>query len=208
MNKTDEIMYSRNCPHCGKSILYSLPSNFYRARKNDSVCKSCSNTGKLPSEETRLKLSISHTGDRNPKYWSGKKRTPASEETKRKMSKAVKLNWKNPEYRKKYYDALSKTKYLKVRTDAGQMELLEKWNRMGFQFEPNYQVHTDTDLFYIDGYDPVHNVILEYDGKYHNRAPQKLKDNIRQQKITNILHPRKFWRYDAMNKSWRTINEL
>ena len=204
----DPKMYSRSCPRCQKPIYYSLPSNFYRARKKNGSCKSCGGLGKIVSEATKHKLSENKLGDRNPKYWSGKKRDPISDETRQKMSNAVKSNWKNPEYRKRYYDALSKTRYLNVRTDKGQLELLDKWNRLGFKFEPNYQVHTDTDLFYVDGYDPIHKVVLEYDGKYHMRSSQIIKDNDRQQKIMNTLHPKKFWRYDAMNKVWRTINGL
>ena len=55
----------------------------------------------------------------------------------------------------------------------GQLELINKWNKIGFNFEPNYQVKDDQDLFYIDGYDKERNVVLEYDSKYHNRKQQK-----------------------------------
>ena len=53
-------------------------------------------------------------------------------------------------------------------------------------------------MFYIDGYDPIHNVVLEYDGKYHSKLKQKEKDIIRQNKIIKLLSPKVFWRYDMV----------
>ena len=125
-----------------------------------------------------------------------------------KTSDAVKMAMCNPEVRKRFVDAMARTKWLKVKADGGQLELLEKWNRLGFKFEPNYQVHTDTDLFYIDGYDEKHNVVMEYDSKYHHRPHQHQKDLVRQQKIIDILRPKMFWRYDATNKQWKNVRVL
>ena len=122
-----------------------------------------------------------------------------------KTSTSVKLAMHRPDVRKRHIEALHHSKWLKVRTDKGQMELIEKWNRLGFKFEPNYQVHTDTDLFYIDGYDKDHNVVLEYDSKYHQKLGQKKRDLVRQQKIINILHPKKFWRYDTAHKNCENV---
>jgi hypothetical protein len=49
---------------------------------------------------------------------------------------------------------------------------------------------------------------MEYDGKYHfTKSGQKEKDRIRQTKIIDILKPKKFWRYNAMNKQFRNILE-
>ena len=55
---------------------------------------------------------------------------------------------------------LHQSQWLKVKTDKGQLELIDKWNKLGFDFEPNYQVKTDQDLFYVDGYDKEKNVAL------------------------------------------------
>jgi hypothetical protein len=101
---------------------------------------------------------------------------------------------------------MAKTKYLGRKTDKGQLELLEKWNKLGFNFIPNYQVHTDLDLFYIDGYDKKRNVVLEYDTKYHKRLGQRKKDLVRQQKIIEILKPKKFWRYNSEDKQFKSIS--
>jgi very-short-patch-repair endonuclease len=128
-----------------------------------------------------------------------------SENHKQNISKAVKQIIHRPDIRKKHIEALHHSRWLKVRTDKGQLELLNKWNNLGFNFEPNYQIHIDKDLFYVDGYDPIHNIVLEYDGKYHIRRYQKEKDLIRQQKIIEILKPKKFWRYDAVTKTFRNV---
>jgi hypothetical protein len=113
-----------------------------------------------------------------------------------------------PDVRKKHIDALIKSKYLGKPTDKGQIELLEKWNRLGFNFEINYQVTNNIDfLAYLDGYDKERNIVLEYDSKYHLLLHQKKKDLIRQQKIIDILNPKKFWRYNSVNKFWKLIKK-
>jgi len=182
--------------------------------------------GKKQSIETKLKISLANKGRKHPnkggtisdeikekislalkgKRGSWMYRTP-SRETKDKLSDISKKTWNNLVKRKKYLDALEKTRWIKVRTDIGQLDLIQKWNRLGFNFEPNYQIKTDTDLFYIDGYDKEKNVVLEYDSKYHNKRQQKEKDLVRQQKIIDILKPKKFWRYDSMNKMFNNITQ-
>lgn len=158
------------------------------------------NKGKRLSDVTRNKMSLARKGVIRP--WMH--RTP-SDDTKRKLMVSSKQAWETPETRKKYHLALSKTKWIKVRSDIGQLELLEKWNRLGFRFESNYQLRTETDLFYLDGYDPIHKVVFEYDGKYHQKTHQQQRDLIRQQKIIDTLQPIKFWRYNAPGKTFSNI---
>mgnify|MGYP001383989416 CR=1 FL=1 len=126
---------------------------------------------------------------------------------KLKTSISVKKAMHRDDVRKKHLDALHHSEWIKVRTDKGQLELLEKWNRLGFNFIPNYQIKTDLDLFYLDGYDKEKNIIIEYDTKYHNKPSQKQKDLVRQQKIIDILGPKKFWRYDSINEQCINILE-
>lgn len=102
-------------------------------------------------------------------------------------------------------ESAKNAKYIRVRLDKGQLEMLNKWNRLGFQFEPNYQVRTDNRLYYLDGYDPKHNVVFEYDSKYHKNPAKKQADLIRQKKIINRLAPCAFWRYDAENHSFNNV---
>jgi hypothetical protein len=126
---------------------------------------------------------------------------------RKKTSKLVKEALHRPDIRKKHLDALHQSKWLKVKCDKGQLEFIEKWNKLGFNFQPNYQIKTNQDLFYVDAYDREKNVVLEYDTKYHNKSYYRKKDLIRQQKIIDILKPKKFWRYDVVNNKFKNIIE-
>jgi hypothetical protein len=227
-NQTDS--WCRLCPICSDTIEHTgihAKRNALRPFKKGVSCRKCSMTGKVPSVETRKKLSDSLRGKPVPlsrrikisKSLSGRSlevsqvkkitdsmiRRYSNEEERNKTRITVLKAMRRPDIRKKHLAGLHRSKWLKVKTDDGQLEMIEKWNRLGFHFEPNYQIHTDIDLFYVDGYDKEKNVVLEYDSKYHHRKQQKEKDLIRQQKIIDILKPKKFWRYDAVNKQCRNI---
>jgi hypothetical protein len=187
--------YNRNCPDCGKKLSYAslISMNHSKNRK----CMSCGKKGqggyvKQHSTETKQKMSISAKNDRIERY--------SNKENLKVLSDSIKVAMHRPEVREKHLAALHHSKWIKVRTDKGQLEFIDKWNKLGFEFEPNYQLHTGQDLFYIDGYDKKHGVVLEYDSKYHNKSDQKQKDLVRQNKIIDILKPKKFFRYDAVNK--------
>lgn len=205
--------WCKRCPSCNTEIVCkdgSITTKFNVSHSiiKQQVCHSCIKIGKptwtsLHKEEWSNRIS----GTNHPFY--GKKHsdefkerqrrryigTSLSDDTKEKLSIASKKAWKNPKIKQKYVDALCKTKWIKVRTDKGQIELLNKWNLLGFSFEPNYQLKVGNEIFYLDGYDPIHNVVLEYDSKYHNKESQKFKDMERQIKIINYLKPKRFWRY-------------
>ena len=221
--------YIRNCPNCCKEIIHNTEKSRDWAIKTNRQCRSCSQINKEVSDESKKKMSLVkigkptwsslhreefskiQSGKNHPMY--GKHHTDEfkskqrirmtgnifSDVTKKKLSEASKKAWNNPIIRKKYNDALEKTKWIKVKTDKGQLEFLEKWNKLGFNFEPNYQIKTDRYLFYVDGYDKERNVIMEYDAKYHLKPLQQKRDLARQNKIIEILKPKKFWRYDKIN---------
>lgn len=192
--------YTRNCPDCGKKLSYSslISMNHSKNRK----CMSCGKKGqggyvKQYSTESKLKMSVSAKNDRIERY--------SDKENLKTLSAAVKIAMHKTDIREKHLNALHHSKWLKVRTDKGQLELIAKWNGLGFKFEPNYQVKTKTDLFYVDGFDKEKNVVLEYDSKYHKKSYQQQKDLIRQNKIIDILKPKKFFRYDAVNQKIENV---
>lgn len=226
--------YQRSCPECGIPLFYSGDNKvayrrWYQANKLNSKCYKCSKTGRLLSQKTKEKMSqkqtIRYSNPEEHKKTSDSVKTVFQDSYKRKnrqiiqlkrysnprerkkTGEAVKLAMHRPDVRKRHIAALAETKWLGKAVDRGQIELLNKWNQLGFKFEPNYQLHTDTDLFYVDGYDKKHNVVLEYDSKYHLRPSQQKKDFIRQQKIIDVLKPKKFWRYDAVTKQCKNILE-
>ena len=208
-----ENKYKRNCPKCNCEIVYSgkwAKYHYQNGLSKKTTCTKCYDRsgnknpffGKHHPEETRRQIALFQIGSKKSTEAKNKisvfqkKRYSDPDECQR-TSELTKTAMHQPEIREKHIKALHHSKWIKVRTDKGQLELLEKWNRLGFHFEPNYQVHTDEDLFYLDGYDKERNVVLEYDSRYHKKSYQKERDVIRQNKIIDILRPRKFWRYDA-----------
>lgn len=207
------------CPECGKARLYKWKYLAFKVFLNKIRCKSCVHKGdkcyiygkSLPSKTKekirRANLGLKRNDTQKSKISAAGKIRYLSPEARAATSKSVKKAMHRPEVRIKHLAALAETKYLGRKTDKGQLELLSKWNSLGFQFEPNFQVYAGLDLFYVDGYDKKRGVVLEYDAKYHLKPSQKTKDLIRQQKIINILKPKKFWRYDATNKQWKNVLE-
>ena len=160
------------------------------------------NLGKICTPAMRRRMSMAKQGC---KTWN--KGLIYSEERRRTMSELAKLTMHKPDIRRRHIEGLFNSSWLKVKVDKGQLELLEKWNKIGFKFEPNYAIKGTDFLYYIDGYDPIHNVVLEYDSAYHFRKSQdiQLKDKTRQQNIINLLHPKKFWRYNAVESTWKNV---
>ncbi len=186
--------------------------------RRETLCKSCvrkgdkcCSYGKKMSSETKEKIRRAKLGTKihSPEhklYISMiQKRRYSNPEERIKTASFTRIAMHNPAIRANHLKALMETKWLGKAVDRGQLELLEKWNRLGFRFEPNYQVHINTDLFYVDGYDKNLNIVLEYDSKYHLRPSQQEKDQVRQNKIIDTLQPKKFWRYDAVNKQWKNV---
>lgn len=202
--------FERKCPTCSKLQTYASYKGLYTATKENRACKACCQIGKQFSEEHKQKLKmkkvgVKHTAEHIERNSKAQTLRFSSKLERKKISIATKKALRSPDIRKKHIIALSRTRWLGKSFDDGQLELLEKWNRLGFQFQPNYQLHTDDFLGYIDGYDPVNKVVLEYDGKYHQKPSQKIRDLARQTMIINILKPKMFWRYDAVNKQWSNV---
>ena len=216
--KTENKQYKRNCPKCGKELIYAQKGKLNQSIRENRKCRSCVSKLHKHTEETKKKISESQQGEKNHMYGirhsieeniknsNIQKERYLNPEVRKKTSEMTKLALNKPEIRKRHLIAMAETKYLGRKTDKGQLEFLEKWNRLGFNFIPNYQVHTDLDLFYIDGYDPIHQVVIEYDTKYHKRLGQREKDLVRQQKIIEILKPKKFWRYNSEDKQFKSIS--
>jgi hypothetical protein len=230
--KSTNENWCRKCPSCNCIIEHTgvwAKSGAARRCRDKIKCHSCASSGKNNpmfgvrmngnkswmfgkkiSDITKKKMSAVKLGK---KLSNNTKEKLSKSQIKRylnitekdKTSKSVKEAMYRPDVRKKHLDALYRSQWLKVKTDKGQLELIESFNSFGFNFQPNFQVKTDQDLFYIDGYDQKHNIVLEYDSKYHNKLSQKQKDLVRQNKIIEILKPKKFWRYDGVTKSFTDV---
>ncbi len=207
--------WCKRCPACNREVIgkdgsVTTKFNVSHSIIKGQICHSCIKIGKPTwASLNKEEFGKQHSGENHPMY--GRHHTDEVKQKQRERMKGRKLldvtkeklklsnmeAWKNPEIRKKYVNALARTKWLKVRMDVGQEKFIEKWNRLGFNFQPNYQVRVGDDLFYVDGYDVEKNVVLEFDSIYHNRWGQKQKDLERQRKIIKMLNPKRFWRYNA-----------
>lgn len=211
----EEGVWCKRCPSCDRVVVGKDGTSTTKFNMSHSIiksqkCHSCVKVGRptwasLHRQEHGRKISGKNHpfyGKKHSEEFKKKQRnrylgTSLSIATKGKLSEASKKAWTNPEIRKRYVDALCRTKWIHVRTDKGQLELLEKWNQLGFKFIPNFQLRIGDELFYLDGYDSSQNVVLEYDSGYHSREGQKTQDRVREKKIINHLRPKRFWRYIA-----------
>jgi hypothetical protein len=228
---TSNSIYHRICPACGKSLFYKTALGLKAANIKNKNCMRCCHVGKFQTEEwvsrrvssrcgfrhsqeTKKQMSLTSKRIGKRVIWSNEMRAAARDRKliqygmvseREKLSSLVTAAMYRPEVRRRHIDALHKSKWLKVKTDDGQIELIEKWNRLGFQFEINFLLKDKNELFYVDGYDKTRNVVLEFDSKYHRKSFQKKKDMERQEKIISILNPKKFWRYDAFLQNWINV---
>lgn len=200
-------IWKRNCSSCGAEVSYKRYSSWWRANASNRICLACAKT-KRKETQFHCGHTVRLTEDSLKLLRQSLKATYSQKSVRTKVSVAVKKAMHRPETRKKHIEGLHRSKWLKVRTDVGQIELLNKWNSLGFVFETNYQLKGEDFLYYVDGYDPIHNVVLEYDSEYHYRRPSiKEKDEIRQENIINVLKPSKFWRYNSVFKTWKNVIE-
>lgn len=61
-------MYKRNCPTCGKELIYKKLCDYNRAIKHNTECKSCASKRRMSNPETIKNLSIYFSGEKNPMY--------------------------------------------------------------------------------------------------------------------------------------------
>ena len=216
-----KMEYKRACPGCGKDIVYISLESFRRVNPT-SKCRWCCNIlrGKVSnrkgchhSDAAKTLISVAKKGKKlsmatRIRMSSGQKKRYSNPVELEKMTLAVTKAMHRPDVRSRHMDALHNSQWLSVKTDNGQLELLTQWEALGYNFKPNYSLRTETDLFYLDGYDSVKNVVIEYDSKYHQSIGQQKKDAIRERKIIAALQPKEFWRYDSSAKTTRNILEV
>ncbi len=164
----------RNNPNFGKKA--SLET---RKKQSDA------HVGKKHSLETRKKMSVSRAGVKHPLY--GKKH---SSESRKKMSLAHKGKKLSPEHRRKIRIA----RILEIQTKKGQVypnynseacEFFEQVNNklgwQGIHAENGGEFYVKKLGYWLDYYDPVGNVVIEWDEPHHKRMMEK--DQLRQKEI-------------------------
>lgn len=185
------------CKDCSSSRFLKTRESVRRALVLNRPCLSCANTKKVKG--------IKFSEFRKSVHSLSQKRRYLNPMESLKTSKSVFEAMNRPEVKRNHTEALFRSGYLVPRMDLGQPEMLEKWNRLGFKFIPNYKVKCDNHLFYLDGYDSNNNVVFEFDSPYHKKFGQKNKDLIRQDLIIKTLNPKSFWRYDSVEKRFDCV---
>jgi len=169
----------RNCPTCNKRLSYSCKGKLKRAIEENNNCRSCGSSkrpnnrlGKHLTEITKKKLSESHKG---LNIWS--RGRVVSESTKKNMSLAQKLKWKNgcfsPSYKSKE-----------------QKEILNYCYELGYKPKEEYFIEGKPFDILITEL----NTIIEFNGTYWHCDPRKYKSDYyhKQQKKTAEQQ----WKYD------------
>jgi len=171
-------VYSRICPNCSRAIQYSTYSVYWKARKNNSRCRSCfysSLIGRIVSEETKKRIGeankIALLGNVPPN-----KGKAMSEEQKRLLSKIHTGKKMSDTCRKKHRVNNLKRHVasgIPLNEDIGAKKFISEFNKKhGYSFEPKYFF----DLGYIaDGYDARRHAWLEFDPPHHFYVDGSLK---------------------------------
>ena len=104
--KDIEKKWVRLCPECEKDIKYTLRWSLVRANKNNSLCKRCSQIGRIFTDEHKTKISNSSKGRKG--YWKDK---TMSKETLYKNMKTH-LQWDVELDFLKQFENIEKLKYI------------------------------------------------------------------------------------------------
>jgi hypothetical protein len=211
---------SKNCPVCGRVQVYKENETYYRALLNNVKCNSCreftethkgniskSNVGRIQSQKTILK----RQNTIKDRYPSGVKK---SKESIQKTVEGLK-QWRilNPDKEKlrtlnarktllerygNYFSHTHKPCYNKsaciifnrINEELGWSGIHAETNDEG-EYKIKINDHT---LYYVDYYEPTHNVVIEFDEQYHFKPSTNGElEKIRQTNIIKFLNC-KFYR--------------
>lgn len=181
--------YIRNCPKCKNPIKYGEYKMFWKARKNNSSCRSCfhkSMIGHSVSDITKKKIGeankISLLGNIP---WNKGKNTPP--EVIKKLVKAhIGMKYGEETKRKKRESKMKRLIELGIgsKIDTGANEFFENLNKQGYNFKSKRFLEIGYDA---DGYDENKHVWCEFDTPYHKFPSQKERDSIRQKNIIDYF---------------------
>ena len=208
-----------HCRACALKIAYSDPELRSKLSKISKEKLSPNEMRKKISDRTKNKLNWADVrvkiSDANKKRFQNQSQRKIQQENgikrwsdsdaRKEHSDILKRAWLDPIIRKKYTESNKNSTWCKVKCDKNQPHLIDKWNRLGFNFKINFQIVCDSNIYYLDGYDEEKNVILEIDSKYHKKPTQKEKDLIRQNNIIAALNPNCFWRYNDADKKYNNV---
>lgn len=175
------ISLERTCPQCNTIITYTNFSNYTAAIRSNTKCKKCAHDkqliGRSVSSATRCKMSASRLG------------RPMSESTRQKHRERYKISsGLFPKFNPtacEYFDWLN---------------MWNGWNGVHAKCGGEKKVLK----YFVDYYEPSHNIVIEWDEPHHHAPTQKAKDVIRQSQIKAELGCT-FYRYDVLTGTFYTV---
>lgn len=211
-NECENIIqsYSRKCPKCNVLLTYSSIGNLNLATKKNCCCRSCTSSGRSPSPETRKKMSISHNGFKHTDVHKRKIKGAGNP-----MYGIHRYDNLNPFYGKKHTDDSRRKmriaackRILKLqRSNDGRLNNIGKNETQYFdKLEKEHgwsgirQYFIEELGYFVDYYEPTHNIVIEYDEpRHYKNGNLRPKDISRMNEIIKYLKCT-FLRYKEYNK--------
>lgn len=189
----------RNCPICDVEIIYKDKWYFNNSIEKNRTCLNC-RISYIRTEEHRERARNLNLGKVRPKYigkiiskrnkklWSNRKHT---DETRNKMRiSAAKLVMSRIKGNRTYNPLACKLFNL-INEEL-------QWN--GVHAENGGEFFVTSLGYWVDYYEPNHNVVIEFDEKHHEKLKNKSNDQKRQNRIMENLNC-KFFRI-KYNQNW------
>jgi hypothetical protein len=216
MYKCEDVkkILARKCSTCDNLIVYKTKVTLQCGIDNNRRCRTCSNigknTGRIPDEKSRLKMSVSQKGRKHSKETIERMKGENNG-----MFGIFRCGKDNPFFGKKHGE---KTR-LKMRISAANRILNKGGPNIGIK-ETSYFYKLDLEMdwdgifygkndkqyyvkelgYFVDYYEPSKNIVVEYDEPRHYRCNQlKNEDIYRMNSIIDHLKCR-FLRYDEKKK--------
>ena len=212
--------YTRTC-QCGEIVIHTGIGCYYRALKA-TTCYKCTDRShafsRTHTKETKEKISKANKGKEYNKSRLGITESPETRKRKSQSLKGRKPGFTGkihtPETKEKQRDGRLRdidSKYPLGWTcpnyNAKVCRLFEEinselgWNGVHAENVGEFRVAG----YLLDYYEPVENVVIEFDEAYHERPDQKLKDKLRQDRIIEELQCRFFRIKDGEESDWKRI---
>jgi len=213
------INLTKSCPKCGNTQKYKDNHCYYKAIKNNTLCNSC----KEFTDKHKKNMSISRKKRKMKREMYEKRRITIkkrypngikkSQESIQKSLQGL-LKWRKdyPDLFKKsiekskntrlknYGEFFSSSNYKGPNFNKNACKIFDeinkilKWNGVHAMNGGEKIIKINSNVYYIDYYEPSKNIAIEYDEKHHFKPSyDKNKDIIKESKIKNRLHC-KFYR--------------
>lgn len=177
-------VWKRACRLCGGNMVYSCRRSFNTGKRTDAICRKCSTviTAKYTDKSYRQTI-----------------------EYKMKMSNALKSARNTDKYGEEFRRKCRENKQKQIQQQGTQ----RTYSPSACSFMDQFNLKFGTKLqhgmnggecqfigYSLDGYDKEQNAIFEYDEPKHNILSVRQKDEERQRRLIDYLHPSHFWRYN------------